>query len=444
MTRPCKVDHVVPLPLQCEICKRLALPGERGDWYRNHYGEPDFQVIPDSVIPAIHPMLARFMPQKCKHLGEPTGETRGCEGCGNIQKIERLYYCNHPNKEKHPLCTIGMAVVKDVQPCKNCSDNESTHPRRKLLLSNKQSPGDILVMMTAVQMLHEQYPNQFLTKIESPRPDVYRFDPYATAQAGDNWERIEMHYPGINDLHFRPVHFMQCYVEYLASQLGIPIQLKTTHPRLVLSPQETMTRPSIKELPDKYALIIPGVKQDFTAKGWGHHHYQKVVDKLKGVVQFVQIGQIHHLHKPLSGVINLLGNSAVERRGFIHIANHAQFGIGPNTYLQHVMAALRKPYLCLMGAREHRVFNEYPTQISFSTQGRLSCPAIDQYPGKACWRSRTVPLGDGDDKDLPQNLCALPVIKEGCEAVPKCMDIIRPEEVVAAIRGLYDNGVIHA
>jgi hypothetical protein len=45
----------------------------------------------------------------------------------------------------------------------------------------------------------------------------------------------------------------------------------------------------------------------------------------------------------------------------------------------------------------------------------------------ACWRSRTGPLGDGDEKD--RSLCYLPVVERG-ETVPKCLAMIR-DEVVA-------------
>jgi len=39
-----------------------------------------------------------------------------------------------------------------------------------------------------------------------------------------------------------------------------------------------------------------------------------------------------------------------------------------------------------------------------------------------------VPLGDGDEKDQPRHLCV-----DTVRNLPRCMDMIAPEQVVAAI-----------
>jgi hypothetical protein len=49
---------------------------------------------------------------------------------------------------------------------------------------------------------------------------------------------------------------------------------------------------------------------------------------------------------------------------------------------------------------------------------------------EACWKSRTVPLGDNDEKD--QSLCKAPMEGDP-DPVPGCLAKISPEEVALAI-----------
>jgi hypothetical protein len=58
--------------------------------------------------------------------------------------------------------------------------------------------------------------------------------------------------------------------------------------------------------------------------------------------------------------------------------------------------------------------------------------ALDCCRTGGCWRSRTVPLGDGDVKDRPKNLCA-DVVRNDTEVLPKCMDMISPQAVIERI-----------
>jgi hypothetical protein len=65
-------------------------------------------------------------------------------------------------------------------------------------------------------------------------------------------------------------------------------------------------------------------------------------------------------------------------------------------------------------------------------------PCWKEKPG--CWRSRVVPLGDGDSKDR-DSLCWLPVVR-GEEHVPQCMATISAEEVASAVMAYYEGGRI--
>jgi hypothetical protein len=102
--------------------------------------------------------------------------------------------------------------------------------------------------------------------------------------------------------------------------------------------------------------------------------------------------------------------------------------LGPVTYLQHLCAAWEKPYLCLLGGREPVTWTKYPLQHTFHTMGLLDCCRTT-----ACWKSRVVPLRDGDPKDT--SLCLWPLLGLARPS-PKCMATIRPDEVLSILERL--------
>jgi ADP-heptose:LPS heptosyltransferase len=349
-----------------------------------------------------------------------------------------------------------------VLDCQKCPKFE-IHPdsvsaiapgSRRLILVNTLSPGDVLVMSAAIGALHRQHPRKFTTAVATSANPIFEHNPYIqpTDSSMEGAEILEMHYPAINQFNQRSLHFMQAFVEYLSATLQLPLFLDTNRPELYLSEEEKGWINQVEEVtgkPTKFFLVNSGHKKDFTTKNYGHANYQRVVDLLKGEVQFVQIGERHpeHVHRPLRGVIDLVGKT--DTRQLIRLAYHAVGGVGPSTFLQHIMAAWQKPYVCLLGGREPVSWTTYPTQITMGAHGLLPC-----CKDHACDKTRVVPFGnDSDEKVKRENrFCELPVVvksenKAGffsadCpmeESVPKCMDMQRPEIVAEAIRQIWKN-----
>ena len=79
-----------------------------------------------------------------------------------------------------------------------------------------------------------------------------------------------------------------------------------------------------------------------------------------------------------------------------------------------------RPCVVVNGGREPPQWEQYQGHQFLHTIGALDCCA-----GGACWKSRVLPLGDGDPKD--HDLCGQPVA-----GYPRCMWLIRPEEIVGA------------
>ena len=306
---------------------------------------------------------------------------------------------------------------------------------RKLILRNHLSPGDVLTMTAAVHSLHRAQPGKYRTAVDTSCPALWEnnpdVEPLAVAQQ-EKWEEVGMHYPLVNRCGQEPVHMLQGYADFLAENLQVKAPLAVNRPLVYLSEQEKGWMSQVEEkfgYKGKFWVVNSGVKPDYTAKYYPY--FQEVVDRLQGRVVFVQVGKMEHLHRPLRGVINLLGQT--DDRQLIRLCWHAQGILCGVTYLMHLAAALEKPAVVVAGGREPRSWNTYARSALLSTVGMLPCCR-----DAGCWRSRVQKRGDGSEQD--NSLCELPVFTD--PPAPKCMAMILPEEVVSAILKFYEGGAL--
>ena len=139
--------------------------------------------------------------------------------------------------------------------------------------------------------------------------------------------------------------------------------------------------------------------------------YQQVVDHFAGRIQFAQCGEADHFHPRLRGVIDLVGKTDI--RQFVRLMYHASGVICPVTFAMHLAAAVEvkpgrpKNRACVVvaGGREPSQWEKYGHHRYLETNGALRC-----CDNGGCWKSRCQPIGDGDDKDHPDNLCVAPVV----------------------------------
>jgi ADP-heptose:LPS heptosyltransferase len=299
---------------------------------------------------------------------------------------------------------------------------------RNLILQCRLSPGDVLAMTAAVESLHASYPGQYQTDVRTSVKEIWEHNPRIAPLADGEGELLDLHYPTIQRCNQAPHSFLAGYTRNLSELLGVPLELTTNRPHLYLSEEEKEWINQIRHhftnnrvVP--FWLVNAGVKNDYTTKQWPVENYQEVIDATRGRTQWVQIGATEHSHPRLRGVIDLIGKT--DQRQLIRLAYHAEGGLGPVTYLQHLTAAWEKSYVCLLGGREPVTWVQYPRQITLHTIGQLTCCR-----SAACWRSRVMPLGDGGEQD--GNLCDQPIL--GLERpVGRCMASIRPSEVLAVI-----------
>jgi hypothetical protein len=319
---------------------------------------------------------------------------------------------------------------------------------KKLVLRNRQSPGDILMLTAAVRDLHLSHPGKFLTTVDTPFPDLWRHNRFVTRfEKEDEAEILPVAYPAIHESNEGAYHFIHAFRLDLEAKLGIKIKQTKFWGDIHLSLEERR-RPSLIEerftrWDTPFWLICTGGKKDFTAKWWIPEYAQEVVDHFKDRIQFVQFGEEgpNHVHPPLRGVINVVGKTGL--RAFMNLVYHASGIVCPVTFAMHLAAATpaksglprRKACVVTAGGREPSVFTAYTNHVYLHANGQMKC-----CENGGCWRNRTVPLNDGDEMD--KSTC-LDTVEFGGRKVQRCMhDLVRPADVIRAMERYYEGGAL--
>lgn len=293
---------------------------------------------------------------------------------------------------------------------------------KKIIFENPLAPGDILVSTCAIRDLHRAFPGEYLTDIRVPSgaEQIFENSPYIT-KIEDNdpeAERIRLDYPDIHNSGWSGRPFTTAHTLFLAEKLGRPIPHTTLMPDIFLSQDEKLwPSPVFKEFgyDGKYWIINAGVKNDCTLKFY--HRYQEVVDGFRGEIQFVQVGQLEHDHPQLDGVLDMRGKTNL--RQLFRLSYHAEGSVNAVSLQMVIMAAFQKPCVVVSGGREPIRWQHTPNHRFLAVNGSVECALYD-----GCWKSKRsdcVNLRDG---------------------VPLCMEMIRPEDIIRAIRLYYIGGVL--
>ncbi|PWT89412.1 MAG: ADP-heptose--LPS heptosyltransferase [Proteobacteria bacterium] len=319
----------------------------------------------------------------------------------------------------------------------------SLPPMKKLILRNFQSPGDIVVLTAAVRDLHLAYPGQFLTDVRTSCPAIWENNPYLTPLSEDDPsnEIVDCQYPLINQSNSAPYHFIHGFIAHLNERLGLCIRPTVFRGDIHISPLEKTWFSQVEEIvhwPQPFWIVVAGGKRDYTIKWWHPFRFQQVIDHFRGRILFVQVGESGHVHPPLRNVIDLRGKT--DLRQLIRLVYHAQGVLCPVTLLMHLAAAIEtrpgvpinRPCVVVAGGREPPHWEAYPHHQFLHRVGALRC-----CENGGCWKSRVVPLGDGDEKDRPES-CCVDVVGD----LPRCMDLITAEDVIRAIEVYFEGGAI--
>jgi ADP-heptose:LPS heptosyltransferase len=313
---------------------------------------------------------------------------------------------------------------------------------RKLILRNGLSLGDIVLLTATVRDLHRCYPGQFVTDVRTTFHELWEHNPHLTGLDEDDpeVETLDCHYPLIDWSNRVPYHNLHGFIDFLNERLGLEVKCTEFKGDIHLSRAEKAWASQAQELTGEetpFWLIAAGGKHDVTIKWWDSDRYQAVVDHFRGRIQFVQVGAAGDHHPGLAGTIDLRGQTSV--RQLARLVYHAQGVLCGVTGLMHLAAAVEpkyrtglRPCVVVAGGREPAHWEAYPNHQFIHTIGALPCCAAG-----GCWRSRTVPLGDGDERDRPEHLC---VSVRG--RLPRCMDMISAAEVIRRIESYFEGDAL--
>lgn len=356
--------------------------------------------------------------------------------------------------------------------------------RRKLLLINLLSPGDIVMLTAAVRDLHRAHPGVFLTDVYTSVGEIWENNPYITKlpyrveRLGDQKEpenenerlvpsrnlkfivedpEIEVFdcgYDGefpssINRSNQNSYHFIHGYAQDLERKLGVSIPVTEFKGDIHISDQEKAWMSQVQELGihENFWLVFAGGKYDFTAKWWNPASYQEVINRFRGKITFVQCGDPQHFHPALDGVVNLIGKTSA--RQLIRLVYHSSGVLCPVTFAMHLAAAVptrsldifgrpvppMRPCVVLGGGREAYHWEAYPHHQYIHTVGALPCCSTG-----GCWKSRCQKMNDNDHKD--ENTCLNPVQVSESLQIGKCQTMITPEMVSERISMYYEGGLL--
>jgi len=361
-------------------------------------------------------------------------------GCDSGMAHPAFVYRKKIEKDITPVIEIeGIKVYKDGNKLVAGREiEEKLGQLQKLLLINRLSPGDILVMTNAIRDLHLAHPNKFITDVRTPCPDIFENNPYITKLTydenkyneintwfGSNIGKtkmlgdimcVDMQYPLIHQSGARGAHFAEGHREFLEETLKIKIPQTKIRPELYLSDVEKVGLIRIpNNIKGKYWVINAGSKGDYTLKQYPY--YQEVVNFLKNKITFVQIGVKSHIHKPLDNVIDMVGKT--NNRELFSLIYHAEGVISCVAFPMHIAAAFKKPCVVVAGAREGTRWELYPNHRFIYVNGCLPCADYD-----GCWRSKI------EDCNYKKN------------GIPLCMSLIKPEEVAREVERYYEGGVL--
>ena len=298
--------------------------------------------------------------------------------------------------------------------------------KRKIILKNGQSPGDILTWTRSIADLKESYPN-YEIDIRCPAMEIFENSPRIT-HLDEKYPEVEVFdigYDEINQSGWSSIHFTDAWRHDMEKKLGVPIKKTGIRPELWISDLEKSWYNQVHTefgWDGPFWVLNAGRKQDNELKQYPF--YQEVVDlfneRFKGKVKIVQIGHKDHIHPKLKGVLNLVGKTNL--RELIRLIYWAHGTVGPLSLQFVISAAFEQPAVVIAGGKEGVKWHLYPHMRYLHTNGALECCRWD-----GCW------LGGNKGK------CKSLIDYNG-EKVPKCFTLIKPYMIVDTMEMYYEGG----
>lgn len=304
---------------------------------------------------------------------------------------------------------------------------ETQDPPEKVVFKNRQAIGDILTMTAGIRDFKKAFPN---TKVgvSTTAMHIWDHNPHIDHQFRDPKSIVEIG-PGTltNKSNFWNLHMCNAFRWSIQEKLGLEFPQGAITPDIWMTQDEYKRDPIIK---GPYWVFIYGGEPGWPSKQY--HRWQEVIDILvKDGIKVVQLGVSKHPFPKLKNTIDYVGKTEDKNNGIRDLFNiflHAQGSLGLVSMHMHLSAAFGNPCVVVAGAREPAWFTNYFGHQYVETNGTMFCGLHT-----ACWACK---LEGCKNLTTPNN------ITEGhhVQKVPKCIEIIEPEEIADAVRKYYKGG----
>ena len=307
---------------------------------------------------------------------------------------------------------------------------KKTKAPKEVIFKNRQAFGDILTLTSAVRDFKSTFPNTRVGVITTAM-HIWDHNPHIDHQfrSNDNRKRVDVG-PGFltNKSNLWNFHMTNAFRMDMQNKMNLKIIQGEMRPDIWMTQEEYDRKPVI-DIDKPYWIVVYGGEPGWPSKQY--HRWQEVIDILKDDIQFVQVGVSNHPYPRLNNVIDFVGKTQDRDTGIRDLFNiflHAQGSLGLVSMHMHLSACFNNPCVVLAGAREPAWFTQYFGHQYVQTNGTMECSET-----RACWACKL---------EGCRNLVVPDKLNEGhnTKKVPKCVDIIEPEEIATAVRKYYDGG----
>lgn len=295
--------------------------------------------------------------------------------------------------------------------------------RKEFVFKNRQRIGDMFMFTCAIRDFKKAFPDTKVNVI-STAMHIWDHNPYIDRSVINTPETLVEIGPSelTNASNRLDWHFANAFRISIENKLGVHIPQGESRGDIWLT-QEEYDSPNIFGKP--YWLICSGGEKGWGCKMYPQSYWQRFVDQNTDQ-NFVQIGSSEDNHPRLKGshVIDYIGKTQDRTTGLRDLFKlflNAEGSIGLVSFHMHLSGALYKPSIVVAGAREPVSFTRYPGHRYLATDGCIPCAATT-----ACWKC-----------DI--NACKMLTEVDG-EKTPQCVEMIKPDDLTAALKQYYTGG----
>lgn len=293
--------------------------------------------------------------------------------------------------------------------------------RKEYVFANRQRIGDILVMTAGIRDFKNAFPDTRVNVITTAMhiwDHNKSIDPTLVPTESNT---IKIGPSKLTNASNRlDWHFANAYRMSIEDALNIHIPQGESRPDIWFTEEEYYASRIIKE---PYWIIVVGGEKGWGCKMYPLERWQEFINQNKDII-FYQLGAREDNYQKLIGdnVVDYVGKTQDHNTGIRDLFKlflNAEGSIGLVSFHMHLSGALHKPCIVVAGAREPVSFTQYPGHQYLATDGCLPCAET------ACWHCNI-------------DSCTDLVVNK--EKVPKCVDIITPQDLTNALNRYYLGG----